>query len=341
MKSDIARQPLAVTVFSALVLAAVPAVAVVRLPHVLPVPCEGPLAVWTEPAFAALPVWARAAAWSLSALACGVSVVRLVNRYSVAVIRVYLPLVFYVAAACGLLVPLAGLPGGGFWSFPSSVAVPGAAAVLVPPLLTAATSLQVESFRRSYRFSAFFRASFYLGMLPLLYSPALPLVLLVPLSALLYGRAPRELAVGAVGAVLPAALAAFGLWAADASVGDAAARLWEPFTASGSPFGRGFVPLVTLALVAASVVIGAAGIAGRWRGLRTRPRKIYRHCFWLLLLGLAGIPFSAAPAAALGILAPALSVILTGQFLRGRGIAGTGAYVLLLAWIIAANLLSH
>lgn len=49
-----------------------------------------------------------------------------------------------------------------------------------------------RSYCNGYGFDAIFRASLYLGLLPLVYAPATPLVLILPLAILLFRRTFRE-----------------------------------------------------------------------------------------------------------------------------------------------------
>ena len=70
----------------------------------------------------------------------------------------------------------------------------------------------INGFGNGYGFDAIFRASLYLGLLPLVYAPATPLVLILPLAILLFKRTFREAVVAAAGLILPLLTACYVSW---------------------------------------------------------------------------------------------------------------------------------
>lgn len=79
-------------------------------------------------------------------------------------------------------------------------------------LLVFALRNYCRSFGNGYRFDALFRASLYLGTLLLLRAALLPLLLLLPLAALIFRRTLREVVVACAGLLLPAAALCYVNW---------------------------------------------------------------------------------------------------------------------------------
>lgn len=75
-----------------------------------------------------------------------------------------------------------------------------------------------NSFHRHYCFDRMFRGSLYTGLLPLIYAPAVGLLLLIPLVILLFRRTLREAVVALTGALLPLFFVSFAHWAAGGGV---------------------------------------------------------------------------------------------------------------------------
>ena len=81
-------------------------------------------------------------------------------------------------------------------------------------LLALAAKNYFRSYCNGYGFDAIFRASLYLGLLPLVYAPATPLVLILPLAILLFRRTFREVVAAAAGLILPVLTACYVSWGA-------------------------------------------------------------------------------------------------------------------------------
>ena len=82
----------------------------------------------------------------------------------------------------------------------------------VSTCLALAAKNYCRSYCNGYGFDAIFRASLYLGLLPLVYAPATPLVLILPLAILLFKRTFREAVVAAAGLILPLLTACYVSW---------------------------------------------------------------------------------------------------------------------------------
>ena len=108
-----------------------------------------------------------------------------------------LPIPLYAVVACGIF------SGGNYLT-----------AFAASMLLALAAKNYCRSYCNGYGFDAIFRASLYLGLLPLVYAPATPLVLILPLAILLFRRTFREVVVAAAGLILPVLTACYVSWGA-------------------------------------------------------------------------------------------------------------------------------
>lgn len=118
---------------------------------------------------AAHPVWAR---WitGLLMLFTGMSVGHLTVRYNLYSVGTCLAIPLYGAIACGLAVG-----GDCLTTFAASA------------LLALATKNFCRSYCNGFGFDAIFRASLYIGLLPLVATAAAPLLILLPLAVMLSG----------------------------------------------------------------------------------------------------------------------------------------------------------
>lgn len=186
MKIDIARQPLVpafMTLFALAVAAMCAGIPVSdtsgAVRDALPL-LGGQLARFQ----AAYPVWSKFAA-GFMLLFTGMCAGRITIRYNLYTVGTCLPIPLYAIVACGIAT------GGNYLA--------GFAASM---LLALATKNYCRAFCNGYGFDAIFRASLYLGLMPLVYAPALPLLLLLPLAVLLFRRTFREVVVATAGLLL-------------------------------------------------------------------------------------------------------------------------------------------
>ena len=165
---------------------------------------------------AAHPVWARWIA-GLLMLFTGMSVGRLTVRYNLYSVGTCLAIPLYGAIACGLAVG-----GDCLTTFAASA------------LLALATKNFCRSYCNGFGFDAIFRASLYIGLLPLVATAAAPLLILLPLAVMLFRRTLREVAVAVAGLLLPALTLCYVNWAAG---GEFLAQVAEPGSAfiAGTP----------------------------------------------------------------------------------------------------------
>ena len=187
MKFDIARQPLIPAFMTLFALAVAAMCAGIPVPdtsgavrEALPL-LGGQLARFQ----AAYPVWSKFAA-GFMLLFAGMCTGRISIRYNLYTVGTCLPIPLYAIVACGIATGENYLAG-----FAASM------------LLALATKNYCRAFCNGYGFDAIFRASLYLGLMPLVYAPALPLLLLLPLAVLLFRRTFREVVVATAGLLLP------------------------------------------------------------------------------------------------------------------------------------------
>ena len=195
MKIDIARQPL-VPAFVTLFALAVTAMwggagngVSAGAPETMPL-LGGALTRFQ----AAYPVWARLAA-GFMILFTGMCTGRIAIRYNLYGVSTCLPIPLYAVVACGIF------SGGNYLT-----------AFAASMLLALAAKNYCRSYCNGYGFDAIFRASLYLGLLPLVYAPATPPVLILPLAILLFKRTFREAVVAAAGLILPLLTACYVSW---------------------------------------------------------------------------------------------------------------------------------
>lgn len=116
----------------------------------------------------------------------GMSVGRLTVRYNLYSVGTCLAIPLYGAIACGLAVG-----GDCLTTFAASA------------LLALATKNFCRSYCNGFGFDAIFRASLYIGLLPLVATAAAPLLILLPLAVMLFRRTLREVAVAVAACCCP------------------------------------------------------------------------------------------------------------------------------------------
>ena len=217
-------------------------------------------------------------------------------------------------------------------------------ATLVPLLLILGSTQMIAAFKRSYQFEHVFKSAFCIGLLPMLYAPALPLVLIVPVTLVLYRRTLREAVVAAAGLLLPFFICSVVWWGLGDSFGLmghellAGTTLGED-TALPAFFGeKGVWSKVYIGLFAALTLCSAIIILRTLSSLRTRAKKIHIHFLWLLLLCLISLLLPGNTIASLGVLAVPCCVTVSAFFIRYRGWLPLAIYTVLTALMLYINL---
>ena len=266
---------------------------------------------------AAHPVWARWIA-GLLMLFTGMSVGRLTVRYNLYSVGTCLAIPLYGAIACGLT------------TFAASA------------LLALATKNFCRSYCNGFGFDAIFRASLYIGLLPLVATAAAPLLILLPLAVMLFRRTLREVAVAVAGLLLPALTLCYVNWAAG---GEFLAQVAEPGSAfiAGTPLSLFLsTPVQNLVLPGAVFLLDLTALLfflSDIYALVTKPRLIFIFNISALLLTAAALCGPAATPATVALAAVPSAVLLPFMFVRIHRAIALPLYLLLLASAVISAVL--
>lgn len=244
---------------------------------------------------------------------------RIVTRYSASVVRSFVPMVLYIIAACATTIQTGSV-------------IPQ----LTATLLIAGSSRLIRSFKRALIFAPLFEGFFLIGIIPLLYPNAFPIVLLSLLMMPIYERTPREWLAGLAGALLPTILCAWLWWLfAEQDVAttlnenlfalsNSGLQIADLFTIDRLSEGvlLSFMTLIVLCSLVSLIVAGSS--------MRTRPKKINWH-FTLIVLGaLAMLIFEEPSPYFYALFACGFAVIAHLFFARWPHIITLIGYILLL-----------
>lgn len=211
-----------------------------------------------------------------------------------------------------------------------------------PALLALATKNYARSFRNGFGFDAIFRASLYLGLLPLVAPAALPLLLLLPLAVQLFRRTLRELAVALAGVMLPLFILCYVNWGAGGDFTAPALLLGQLFCCGPFPVLGTLLPLPKLLFAGAAAVLGLLAslfvFADRY-AVGTKPRFVLLlACIMLVLTG-GSLCGPAATAETATLLAVPVTLLLPFLFVRIHRSIAAPLYAALLAVAVANAIL--
>jgi hypothetical protein len=209
-------------------------------------------------------------------------------------------------------------------------------------LLVLASSNFYNSFHRHYCFERMFRGSLYIGLIPLVYAPAVALLFMVLLAILLFQRTLREAVVAVVGMMLPMLITIFIYWASGYEPSEPLHRIHEALLA---PVGyRFFGDNSMLLLVAGGMILflsicSIASILFDIYTLRTKPRNILLYNFYLLciVIGIYFVPGSTS--VTLTLAAPAVAVLIPIALTKLNGWVASSLYVVLVVVSLLPRLL--
>lgn len=328
MKIDIARQPLVpafMTLFALAVAAMCAGIPVSdtsgAVRDALPL-LGGQLARFQ----AAYPVWSKFAA-GFMLLFAGMCTGRITIRYNLYTVGTCLPIPLYAIVACGIAT------GGNYLA--------GFAASM---LLALATKNYCRAFCNGYGFDAIFRASLYLGLMPLVYAPGLPMLLLLPLAVLLFRRTLREVAVATAGLLLPVFTACYVSWGTGAEFTAPLIKLGQS-AIEGMPLHLFLdIPLPALVMAGGIVLLDLTALfffLADIYAAGTKPRFILFYNIGILILTLAVLCSPAATPEAFALLAVPSAILIPVFFVRiHRGIA-LPVYLIFLAAAFAGIFLQY
>lgn len=324
MKIDIARQPLIPAFLTLAVLVAV-AMWNVDLANNIPVPqpasaTDGSLAitlpqVWIATFQEAHPGWSKWIA-ALLLLLAGTAIGKTSVRYNL-----------YSVGTC-LAIPLFGCLVNNF-----VIGDHFLTATLITTLLILSFKNFCRSFCNGFGFDALFRASLYLGVLLLIEPAAIPLLLLLPLTLILFRRTLREATVAVVSFLLPGLTIAYLNWGAG---GDFLA----PFILSARTFVDGAplqllsaLSLQQLAVLGGIIALDLLSILFFFTDLYTvgsKARLILILNIGMLVLTVASLCGPAAGQGTLAMLAAPSAILLPFMMVRTHRPIALLFYLLLL-----------
>ena len=247
----------------------------------------------------------------LTGILCG----RLAVRYGLYPVSSTLTIPLYGLVACGILL--------GQEYLTESVAA---------FVLLLSTQNFFACFRNGYAIGAVFRASFFLGLLPLLYAPPLPLPLLVLAAAFCFRRTLSEGSVSPSRVVLPFLAVCYIAWGQGANPLDTPAGLWHSFVSdSGYRIFANTPPLVPALLGIVLFIVLCAIFFGliSFRTVSIKARGMLTYT--ILLFTVTGC-LIAVPSVTPGLLAVAAvpaALLMPLTFIRIQRTVGTLLYLIL------------
>lgn len=264
----------------------------------------------------AFPGWSR---WigALLILFTGMSAGRLTVRLNLYSVGTCLAIPLFAAIACGLAV------GDDYLT-----------AFTASALLALVLKNYARSFCNGFGFDAIFRASLYLGLLPLVNPATVPLILLLPLAALLFRRTLREVAVAIAGVLLPIVTLCYINWGAGGGFSAPVTALSHSFLA-GSPLSLfTAMPPGSLALLGGILLLDVLALLfflSDIYAVGTKARFVLIFNISILVLTAALLCGPSATEGLIALVAVPSAVLLPFMFVRiHRGIALI-LYLLLLA----------
>ncbi len=237
----------------------------------------------------------------------------------------------FAANSC-IAIPVFGIAAA--WVLPAT-GLPGAVTLL---LLALSTHNFCRSFRNGYAFDNIFRGGLYLGLIPLLYLPATPLLLLLPAAVILFKRTLRELAVALAGMVLPLLTACYLSWTSGGQFAEPLLGIAATFTVDNNA-NIWSMPWPALLPGAIMLLLDVAGAITYLNsvysvGFKARGILALAGCMLLLVTGIALLPCS-GPTALL-LLAVPTALLTPFLLMRMHRALSLPLYMLLLAWSLAA-----
>ena len=250
---------------------------------------------------------------------------RIIIRYSISPIRTYIPIVMYSIFAYGIYIPA------------NSLCVPAATT-----LLLLSSSEIIAAFRRSYQFGAVFKSGFFLGIIPLIFSPATILIIMLPVTLILYRRTLREIITGITGLILPFALCSSIWWLTGTHWSYISDALFEGlsngyslshnFPVEGTAEGMYIILLVGI------IILSIICTAIRFREMRSRVRKIHIHFLWLLAACTAVCLLFYDNISFLSFLAVPAAFISSAFLTRYKGWLTLSLYITMILIAVAINI---
>lgn len=261
-------------------------------------------------------------------LLASVIVTRIINRYSLSLIRSFMPMVLLMVCLFGVVFP-----------------VSSPALILALLMLTQATDLMFTSFKRHATFGKVMSASFWTALAALLVPEMVYLLVLLPVQWLIWQRSPREMIAGAIMIPLPMLLGSCCYWFA----GEPFGWLWEEWGkalpkvefvsfAEMYALSGGIVNCVLWGVIVLLTLVSILVFLGGYGAMRTRARK--GHIFFSLMFLLGGLMFLLGGTAtvAVPIMGFAAVPLIHTFFVRRKGIVSALIYIILVSLTLIGTL---
>ena len=206
-------------------------------------------------------------------------------------------------------------------------------AALAAALLTLAFRNYCRAFCNGFGFDAIFRASLYLGLLPLVNLASLPMLLVLPLAIVLFRRTLREATVAVAGLLLPGLLVAYLNWGAGG-------EFLAPIVTTAKAFAEGrmlalfsTLTLQQLAVLGGMLVLDLLSVLfflSDIYAVGTKARLILIFNISILILSAATLCGPAADRGSLAMLAVPSAILLPFMMVRTHPSVSLLFYLLLL-----------
>lgn len=289
----------------------------------------GPLGDLLLQGFSSLPQWCSSMIGFVSLFWCGVVVSRIVTANMIVLERNYVSTILFVLIACG------------------SGMQPDALPVVIAALLLLYSHEQtLLSFRRIIEFKYTFNAGLLMGLSVLIYAPAAFYLLMVPAGLVIFKKSLREWIISFVGLLVPLLFAAYLYWGiAGYSFGWCFEQIYQQgvYAFLNSSFLTNYLDPFLLLFWLLLLLIALDSIRlfiQRKQIIRTRPFKTYLYFVWVMILSVVLFVIPGRSLAAFLLIAPALAIVMVIFFDRRPNTVTNIAYLLLLATILAYNLLA-
>lgn len=212
------------------------------------------------------------------------------------------------------------------------------AAAIASLLFAFAMRACFDSFRDGYGFSHIFFGSMCLGLLPMLYAPAVTLLLMMPLAVMLFKRSAREAIVAVAGLIFAPLAVCYINWGAGGQFLQPVAQSIEALTlVSGYRFfgavgaGAAVMSCVLLAMVLGAAFISSANVYSM--NSRARFITLYNLCAFAVAVSTLALPSSTA--SAFGLIAVPTAVAIPAMLMQIRSQAANAIYgVLVILFIL-------
>lgn len=269
------------------------------------------------------------AAVTIGVLLSAVLITRIIGRYSLSVVRSFVPMALLVICSYGVLYPI-GSPS----------------MVFAVAMIIHATDLMIMSFKRSERFGEVMRAALWTSLAALLVPDLVYLVALLPVQWCIWQRSPREMIAALITLLAPLFIATCFYWFRGEEFG----WFFDKWSGALSPIGiiapeelyvelGGILGATLCGIVVLMTLVSIGVFVGMQRGMRLRARKGHIYFSLLFLLGLVmlfvGIPSSIA----LPVMGVASVPLIHTFFVRHKGLVSVLIYIIMVALVALSALL--